>query len=152
MPLHRAHRPVPTNVSDEIVRVPIHQFDTVDLKPGTLQRFIRDNVDALIAKAPALVQPDAHQDARSSRNCVVAVNPTTAGGCTQGYSPRNRDQRGGPTMTLPNFSAASAIRAGEISKPSGRGSARSRPAWRNMPSMPAGVLIISRSAFADVMR
>src|SRR3569833_2664886 len=61
-------------------------------------------------------------------------------------------QRGGPTMTLPNFSAASAIRSGEIWKPSGRGVDLSQPEKRNMPSIPPGVLTISRSALAEVIR
>lgn len=61
-------------------------------------------------------------------------------------------QRGGPRMIWPYRSAASAMTSWEISKPSGRGADLSRPAWRNMPSMPPGVQIISRSAVSEVIR
>ena len=59
-------------------------------------------------------------------------------------------QRGGPTITLPYFSEIAG--SGLTSNPSGRGVLRSRPVSRNMPSMPAGVFITSRSARSDVIR
>lgn len=61
-------------------------------------------------------------------------------------------QRGGPRTICPYLSAASASSSGSIRKPSGRGVARSRPACRNMPSMPPGVQIINRSAVSEVIR
>jgi ADP-ribose pyrophosphatase YjhB (NUDIX family) len=38
----------------EVVRVPIHQVDTINLKPAILRSFVLDNIDALVAEAIAL--------------------------------------------------------------------------------------------------
>ncbi|WNV92142.1 NUDIX domain-containing protein [Umezawaea sp. Da 62-37] len=38
----------------EVVHVPIHQVDTIDLKPAVLRGFVLDNVDALVAEATDL--------------------------------------------------------------------------------------------------
>ncbi|WNV84962.1 hypothetical protein [Umezawaea sp. Da 62-37] len=39
----------------EVVRVPIHQVDTVDLKPAALRGFVLDNIDVLVAEAANLL-------------------------------------------------------------------------------------------------
>jgi hypothetical protein len=69
---------------------------------------------------------------------------------SRGLSSRSHGQRGGPRIVLPYFAATAGC--GVTAKSGGRGVDLSRPVSRNIPSMPAGVVMISRSAFSDVMR
>lgn len=45
----------------EVVRVPIHQVDTIDLKPAVLRGFVLDNVDVLVAEADTLRWARTHK-------------------------------------------------------------------------------------------